>query len=216
MVTDSNVTTQQQREAVRAWLGTGSLNIFGIQFSGKDTQLKRLQLWTGGVIMGGGKISRQVMDELPEDVRVATLAGELIPLKYFLKLVTPYFAKPEFAGEPLLLSAVGRWHGEEQGISEAAAAAGHTLKAVIWIELSEEEVWRRWRLMNELADREERIDDATEGLRMRLQWFKDKTLPVKEFYRERGLMFSVDGSKTPDEVEANILAGLYSKSQVRS
>jgi hypothetical protein len=32
----------EQQAIVREWLGTGSINVFGVQFSGKDTQLDRL------------------------------------------------------------------------------------------------------------------------------------------------------------------------------
>ena len=205
------VSTEQQRAVVRKWLGSGSLNVFGIQFSGKDTQLNRLQAWTGGVILGGGAISRGMMDKLPEHVRKATLSGELIPLHFFLELVTPVFANSEYDGKPLLLSAVGRWHGEEAGITEASGKAGHELKAVIWLELEEDVVWERWRRMRELGDRTVRIDDSEDGLKTRLQWYREHTLPVEDYYRERELLIAVDGSRSPDEVEAEILDGLYRK-----
>jgi adenylate kinase len=205
----SEISTKQKRDAVREWLGAGAINIFGIQFSGKDTQLNRLQSWLGGVVLGGGDISRQIMDQLPEYVRKATLAGELIPLEYFLKLMPPVLGHDQHRGKPLLLSAVGRWHGEEEGVTRSAEEAGHHLKAVIWLEMDEDLSWKRWKHMPHVGDRTERVDDAAEGLSMRLKWFREKTLPVKDYYAQRGLVISVDASKSPDEVEAAILDGLY-------
>jgi adenylate kinase len=206
----------EQQAIVREWLGTGSINVFGVQFSGKDTQLDRLTKWTHGVKLGGGALSRNLIDKLPDNVREATLAGELIPLHYFLELMTPVFASSEFEGKPLLLSAVGRWHGEEAGVMKAAAEGGHSIKAAVWLDLEEEVVWKRWSLMKDKGDREARIDDSPEGLRTRLKWFREKTLPVRKYYEEHGLLIPVDGGKTPDNVEAEILNGLAAKAGYRA
>jgi adenylate kinase family enzyme len=130
--------------------------------------------------------------------------------------MTPVFASSEFEGKPLLLSAVGRWHGEEAGVMKAAAEGGHSIKAAVWLDLEEEVVWKRWSLMKDKGDREARIDDSPEGLRTRLKWFREKTLPVRKYYEEHGLLIPVDGGKTPDNVEAEILNGLAAKAGYRA
>lgn len=200
---------QAKREAVKKWLGTGSINIFGIQFSGKDTQGKRLADWTGGWLLGGGELSRRLADELPAEARKNTEAGQLLPKDVYMQLMPPFLMREEFAGKPLVLSAVGRMHGEEEGINKACNDSGHNIKAVVWLDMDEALVWERWRKMSEVKDREARTDDAESGLRTRIEWYKKWTLPVKQFYSERGLVINVDGSLPPDKVEAEILDGLY-------
>lgn len=204
------VSLEQQRAIVRAWLGSGSINVFGIQFAGKDTQCSRLAVWLNGVVLGGGDIMRN-QERVPQRVRDIMNSGELAPLEDYLAIVTPVLGRPEFAGRPLLLSAVGRMHGEEPGVIQAAEAAGHPVKAAVVLQLDEAAVWERWRLIHERNDRETRVDDSEEGLQRRIERFKAKTLPVFEFYRERGLLLEVDGSESPDEVEAAIMKGLYER-----
>jgi adenylate kinase len=207
---EHTVPPEDQRAAVRKWLGNGSINIFGIQFAGKDTQCKRLASWLDAAIIGGGEISRN-RSKLSPEARAITEAGGLIPMQEFLKMAVPFLAKQEFANRPILLSAVGRWHGEEPGVLEAAQSAGHPVRAVILLELDEESVWERWRLMHQIKDREMRIDDSEAGLTRRISEFNAKTLPTLEFYRKLGLLISVDGSRTPDQVESAILASLIKK-----
>jgi len=117
--------------------------------------------------------------------------------------------RDEFADKPLVLSAVGRMHGEEDGIVKVCNDSGHQMKAVVWLNMDEPLVWERWRKMAQVKDRVARTDDAEAGLRTRIEWFKQWTVPVKEFYTKRGMVINVDGGQSPDEVEAAILDGLY-------
>ncbi len=139
--------------------------------------------------------------------------GELIPIEDYLRIVTPYLAQDEFKGAPLVLSAVGRFLGEEQGVMQATAAAGHALKLVILLDLEEEVVWERWRGSLKLLDRGARADDGLEALKVRLQEFHHKTQPVIDFYQQHGLLAVVDGSAAPKVVETSVLDALYRRAQ---
>jgi len=46
----------------------------------------------------------------------------------------------------------------------------------------------------------QRDDDTEETVRERLQVYEDNTAPVVEHYREEGILVTVDGEGTPDEV----------------
>lgn len=213
MAVVNSVSIDEQRTAVCEWLATGSINVFGMQFSGKDTHCRRLSEWTGGVVLGGGDISRNE-ELLSPRAREITEAGGLIPIEDFMKMAVPFLARTEYRHRPLLLSAVGRWHGEEEGIVQALEAAGHPTRAVILLSIVEDEAWRRWGLMHEVQDREHRVDDSEEGLRVRLQEFRNKTLPVIDFYRQQGLLVEVDGAASVDEVEQTILSNLYQRAKL--
>lgn len=190
------------------WLGSGSINIFGSPFSGKDTQGKQLANIFDAPVIGGGDILRNSI--IPAHVKKIMNDGVLIPTADYLQIVMPYLQQDEFVGRPLVLSSVGRWHGEEFTVVQACEKSGHPLKAVIYLKLDERVIWRRWQANQAAGDnlRGPRHDDAAEVLEVRLEEFAAKTKPVIEFYRQKGLLIEVDGSKDVDEVTKEVLANL--------
>ena len=193
---------------IKQWLGSGSINIFGRPFAGKDTQGRRLVELFDGALLGGGEILRN--SDIPEHINAYLHRGELIPSEDYVSIVLPYLSKSEFAGKPLILSSVGRWIGEEQGVIAAAAKSGHPLKAVIHLELSEDEVRRRWNGLEHHDDRGGRYDDTSKILEKRLQEFAEKTLPVLDVYKKLGLLITVDGNQSRNDVASDVLTNLKS------
>lgn len=198
-------------KAIQQWLGTGSINIFGRPFAGKDTQGRMLASLFNGTLLGGGEILRG--STMPDHIKAAMKTGTLLPTTEYISIVLPYLSQPEFANQPLILSSVGRWFGEERGVIDATAAAQHPIKAVIFLNLSEAEVIRRWRSLPDHSSRGTRYDDTEEILQIRLKEFRDKTLPVIDYYREQGMLIEVDGSMTTEAVQREIIAKLYQLSR---
>ncbi len=198
-------------EIITQWLGTGAINIFGLPFAGKDTHGHRLAELFGASIMGGGDILRNSV--IPPHVKEIIDSGRLAPTDDYVRIVLPYLSREEFAGRPLVLSSVGRWHGEEPGVIEAAAAANHPLKAVLFLSVSEAVAHERFVASREDETRGKRADDAEHILATRFTEFRDKTLPVIEFYREKGTLIEVDGNPPKDEVHQTILRGLLRLAQ---
>jgi len=196
-------------EKIKKWLGTGSINIFGWPFSGKDTQGKRLAELFGASLIGGGEILRS-REDIPEHVRKAVDVGDLVPTDEYLQIVSPYLAKQEYVGRPVVLSSVGRWHGEEQAVLDAATNGKHPIKAVIYLMLDKTVANERAKNSKRAADRGQRADDAAVYLQNRYKEFENKTLPVIDFYRQKGLLVEVDGSLPPDEVTEQIISKLVS------
>lgn len=191
---------------VKAWLGPGSINIFGAPFAGKDTQGHRLAAELRSPLLGGGDILRG--SNIPHSVRELMQSGKLIPSSDYQTIVLPYLKQKEFAGKPLILSSVGRWHGEETGVLEATLAAGHPLKAVLHLNISEKTVWQRWEQADSARSRGKRADDAYEALHIRLAEFRDKTLPAIDFYRQKGLVIEINSEQDTDVVTEEILDSL--------
>ena len=198
-------------EIITQWLGTGAINIFGLPFAGKDTHGHRLAELFGASIMGGGDILRNSV--IPPHVKEIIDSGRLAPTDDYVRIVLPYLSREEFADRPLVLSSVGRWHGEEPGVIEAAAAANHPLKAVLFLSVSEEVAHERFVASREDETRGKRADDAEHILATRFTEFRDKTLPVIESYREKGMLIEVDGNPPKDEVHQTILRGLLRLAQ---
>ena len=49
-----------------------------------------------------------------------------------------------------------------------------------------------------------RPDDTPETIAQRLEVYQNQTAPVLKYYEQRGLLATIDGSGTPDEVFARI------------
>lgn len=197
---------QSDVKAISKWLASGSINLFGRPFAGKDTQAAILAELFGGVVLGGGDILRA--STVPNHIKAAMATGELIPTTDYLNIVLPFLSRPEFAGKPLILSSVGRWHGEEPGVIEATSASGHPMRVVIYLEASEIVVKQRWQAIDESHSRAQRADH--DKLETRLAEFANKTVPVIDFYRNQGLLVEVDANKSSEEVTSAILAKLES------
>jgi adenylate kinase len=190
-------------EDLKLWLQTGSINLFGKPFAGKDTSAQALAKLFNAVVIGGGDILRN--NQAHAATQAKTEDGSLAPTDEYLRIVLPYFEQPEFTGRPLVLSSVGRWHGEEDGVITATNQSHHPLKAVIYIDINEEEIRKRWATSQQLEDRGNRKDDAENVLDKRLAEFTNKTVPVLDFYRQKGLLIEVNGLQSRGAVLQEIL-----------
>ncbi len=200
---------EKKIEKIKDWLGYGSINIFGLPMSGKDTQGMMLKEALGAVFLSSGDIIRQKEAETKKDY---TDDGNLIPTNVFYDWVLPYFERPELFKQPLILSSIGRWFGEENAVMSAAAGAGHEIMAVILLNVSEADVEARFETSKILNDRGDRKDDDNiEVFRNRLKEFREKTLPVLYHYRDLDLLIEVNGNQKREDVFNEIVEKLYEK-----
>ena len=199
----------QQTQKIKSWLASGSINIFGLPFAGKDTQGQILADMFGAVMISSGDILRHAKDN--QRLQELLAAGEIIPSDLFEEIVLPYLANPELNDKPLILSEVGRMEGEQQVIMRATTNSGHPLKAAVLLQLSEEEVFNRFDMSKKEHDRGERADDRREVLQNRLDKFREKVLPVINWYREQELLIEVDGSLSREDVTAEIIKDLLAR-----
>jgi len=198
---------QTKINAIKTWVGSGSINIFGRPFAGKDNQGKRLATVLDGVLIGGGEILRG--DTMPDHIKEHMTNGHLIPSDDYATIVLPYLNQPHLNDRTLILSAVGRWHGEEPGVAKALEKSNHQLKAVIYLDITNDDSYNRWLVRSTFNDRPKRHDDTEEVLRTRFDEFEKKTLPVIDYYRNNGLLIEIDGTQTRDEVNNDIIEALY-------
>lgn len=197
--------------AIKKWLGAGSINIFGLPFSGKDTQAHRLADTLNGVFISSGEILRSQGDN--SELQQILASGGIPPSDLFESSVVPYLSRPELSGRPLMLSSVGRAHGEEPVIMHTAEQAGHPLRLVIYLTMPESMVWQRF---DESQARHDRVreDDRHSVIQERLDEFNLKTTPVIDFYREQGLLVEIDGTASPEVVSASIMAALAARATI--
>lgn len=188
---------------IKSWLGTGSLNVFGLPMSGKDTVGERLAKDLGAKFLSSGIIIRTFEAEQNQNM---TGSGQLIPTNTFYDIILPYFSREEMKNDSLILSSVGRWAGEEDKIMEAAKSGGHEIKAVVLLDLTEADVKNRFEAAKELNDRGERADDANlEIFETRIREFNEKTVPVLNHYDELNLLIKVPADGSRDEVYLSVI-----------
>lgn len=188
---------------IKAWLGTGSLNVFGLPMSGKDTVGERLAKDLDAKFLSSGIIIRAFEAEHNQDM---TGSGQLIPTNIFYDIILPYFSREEMKNDSLILSSVGRWAGEEDKIMEAAKNGGHEIKAVVLLDLTETDVKNRFEAAKELNDRGERADDASLDIfETRIREFNEKTVPVLNHYDELKLLIKVPADGSRDEVYLSVI-----------
>ena len=188
---------------IKSWLGTGSLNVFGLPMSGKDTVGERLAKDLDAKFLSSGIIIRAFEAEQNQNM---TGSGQLIPTNTFYDIILPYFSREEMKNDSLILSSVGRWAGEEDKIMEAAKNGGHEIKAVVLLDLTEEDVKNRFEASKKLNDRGERADDANiEIFETRIREFNEKTVPVLNHYDELKLLIRVPADGSRDEVYLSVI-----------
>ena len=188
---------------IKSWLGTGSLNVFGLPMSGKDTVGERLAKDLGAKFLSSGIIIRAFEAEQNQNM---TGSGQLIPTNTFYDIILPYFSREEMKDDSLILSSVGRWSGEEDKIMEAAINGGHEIKAVVLLDLTEADVKSRFEAAKRLNDRGERADDANlEIFETRIREFNEKTVPVLNHYDELKLLIRVPADGSRDEVYLSVI-----------
>lgn len=189
-------------DSIKYWLSTGSINIFGKPFAGKDTQARKLVEILDGNLMGGGDILRNSV--IPQRCIDALEAGHLIPSEDYVDIVLPYLKKPEFAKQPLVLSSVGRWSGEEHGVMKALQESGHPLKLVVNLQIDDSECFKRYEALKVIDDRN-RDDDNSDTLETRLKEYHSKTEPVLDFYRQNKMLLDIDGTGSREKILDDIL-----------
>lgn len=210
-----NLQMEEKITQIKSWLGTGSINIFGIAFSGKDTTGKRLATLLGAEFLSSGDIIRDARNNARSQAIESAInvsdTGVWMPTDEFRDLVLPCLYSEDITDKPLILSMIGRWIGEEQPVMDALKRGGHDTKAVILLNLTEAEAWRRRSLAMDPDSRNiGRVDDADEiKVQGRFNDFKEKTLPVIEVYRKMGILLEIDGEQDKDKVFADVIDSLY-------
>jgi adenylate kinase len=104
-----------------------------------------------------------------------------------------------------LLDGFPRTVAQAEAFDARFGAAGHGLDVVLDLDVDESTVLDR---ISHRSRAEDRLDDSEETARRRLKVFAERTAPLRAYYAAAGLLRSIDGSGTPDEVADRIEAVL--------
>jgi adenylate kinase len=175
------------------------LILTGIQGSGKSTQGNLLSKQLNLPYLSTGHIFRQIAKEktaLGRYIKNTMTAGFLIPDDKTIEIVEHYLRRPEYKKGYII-------DGFPRTLNQAKKFKNN-IDHVVYLEIPDKEAL--WRLSYR-ADKE-REDETLDALRRRIELFHKVTKPVLEFYREKGRLVEIDGTKTIEEVNEEILKSL--------
>ncbi|WP_426502529.1 adenylate kinase family protein [Dactylosporangium sp. McL0621] len=131
--------------------------------------------------------------------------GALVPDKTVLRMVRHEILAAKSAGVGYVLDGYLRTPAQARATSRMAAHLGMDAEVALHLRADDDEVIRR---MLARAATEHRCDDTEPVIRRRLALYHELTSPVLDWYAARGILLSVDGMRTPDEVTTTILEAL--------
>lgn len=184
-----------------------NLLLFGPPGAGKGTQGHRLSKAYGIPEISTGDILRAVVREgtpLGKKAQSYMDRGALVPDEVIIGIVQDRLSRKDTT-EGFILDGFPRTLAQAEALTQTLYASGRPIEHVISIEVPEEELWQR---LIGRRDLEGRQDDAAEAIRHRLEVYHRETAPLTHYYQQSGLLRSIDGVGTVDEVFERITAVL--------
>jgi adenylate kinase len=181
------------------------LILLGPPGAGKGTQAQRLvekhgvvQLSTGDMLRAAvaagtpvGQKAKEIMDR-----------GDLVPDDVMIAIIADRIDRPDCA-KGFILDGFPRTVAQAEALTKLLAGKGLKLDAVV--EIAVDDTILRDRIVGRAQETGgARADDTVETLMKRLAVYHAQTAPVAEYYREKGMLKSVDGMGTMDQVTSAI------------
>ena len=214
-----------------------NLILLGPPGAGKGTQAKRLQETHGLVQLATGDMLRAAVasgSELGQRVKAIMEAGRLVPDAIMIEMIAARIDEPDCAGG-FILDGFPRTVPQAEALDAMLAERGCKLDRVILMEVDEAELVAR--LVGRFTCPEcgasyherfnrprvegkcdncgstalvHRADDRPQAVATRFEAYRNQTAPILPYYRARGILRSVDGMASIDEVTRQIEAVLRS------
>lgn len=170
--------------------------------AGKGTQAEALVQRYGLPQVASGDLFR---DNLKRETELGQLAkgfmdrGELVPDDIVVAVVEERFANPREVESGFVLDGFPRTETQAEALFKILGP--NRLDLVIDLEVPRDVVVERLLARN-------REDDNEESINRRLELYESETKPLVDFYRERGLLATVDGYGDEQEVHRRMLAAI--------
>jgi len=183
------------------------LVLLGGPGAGKGTQAVKLKEYFRIPHISTGEILREAKTagtELGKKAAGYMDAGKLLPDDIILDIIEERLQKPDLSGG-YLFDGFPRTLVQAEGLDRMLDKMGVTLDAVVSIDVSDTVVIDR---LIKRAEIEGRSDDNRSTIENRLRVYYQQTDPLKQYYRLKKLLKSVDGVGTVDEIFERIKAVL--------
>ncbi len=179
----------------------------GAPGAGKGTQATRICEHYQIPAISTGDIFRHHIHEhtaLGQRVQAITAGGDLVPDVLTSALVARRLLQPD-AAEGFLLDGYPRTVGQVAALDVMLDSLHTRLDCVLSLEVSVDHLVER---LLKRAEIEGRADDNEATIRHRMAVYESETAELMNIYRGRGLLVSVDGEGTPDDITERIVAAI--------
>lgn len=224
-------TSHEHTAAAAGATGPRRLVVLGPQGAGKGTQGSRLAQRQGIPAISTGDIFRANVGGGTELGRVAKGymdRGDLVPDEVTVAMVADRLGRPD-AADGFLLDGFPRNRAQAEALADMLRRLGVALDAVLHLTLSDEQIIRRlsgrrvdtrtgrvWHVESDPPPPDlvaqgvvvQRNDDRPEPIARRLEIFHAQTAPLIGYYADAGLLVTVDGDGSVDEVADRVAAAL--------
>jgi adenylate kinase len=204
--------------------------LFGPPGAGKGTQAEKLVAKYGLPQVATGDMFRAAVSKgtpMGLEAKKYMDSGALVPDEVVEGVVAERLAADDLR-EGFILDGFPRNTHQAAALDSVLAAEGREVDLVLNVMVGEDELVRRisgrrvcrdcganYHVVSSPPDVEgvcgacggelaQRADDNEETVRNRLRVYREQTEPVVDFYRPSGKLVDIDGSKSPDEVFADL------------
>lgn len=171
--------------------------------AGKGTQAEKIiaaykpaHLSTGDML----RAARDAKTEIGVQADRYMSTGQLVPDDIIIGIIRDRLAQPDCRGG-YLLDGFPRTIAQAEALDQMLAERKTPLDVVLELRVPDEELKRR------LAGRG-RADDKPEVIDQRLVAYRNQTAPLLDYYGRRGLLKTIDGLGTVDDIFARVQAVL--------
>ena len=179
--------------------------LFGAPGAGKGTQAQRIVTTRGMVQLSTGDMLRAAIDsgsELGLRAKEIMDRGELVSDEIIVGMIDARMDQDDCANG-VILDGFPRTVAQAAALDEMLRGKGLALDHVIEIIVDENALFAR--IETRAAESSgARSDDNAKTLRKRLAVYHENTAPLLPYYREKGVLRSVDGMASIEDVAAQI------------
>lgn len=172
--------------------------------AGKGTQAKLLQETLGLPQISTGDLFRFNLKnetELGQLARTFMDRGELVPDEVTVAMVEDRLSRDDCSGGAIL-DGFPRTLAQAAALDELLAKLGGQIDIVPSIEVPQDVLVER---LLKRAILEGRADDNRETIRTRMQVYENQTRPLLDYYGQKGLVVSVNGQQTVEDVQKDLV-----------
>ena len=182
--------------------------LFGAPGAGKGAQAERISSMYGMVHLSTGEMLRSAISsgsDLGARARETIDQGELVSDDVIVKIVDARMDEGDCV-KGVILDGFPRTVAQAEALDEILAVKGQILDHVIEIEVNESVLFARIakRALERRRTGTARSDDNAETLRKRLAVYHENTAPLLPYYRGKGVLRSVDGMGSIEDVATQI------------
>jgi adenylate kinase len=181
-----------------------NLILFGPPGAGKGTQAERLQEDFALAYIATGDILRKAVAEgtdLGQRAKEYMDRGELVPDDIIIGVILEEVSG-DAAQDGFLLDGFPRTVEQAEAAYEVAGEKGVNVQLALHIDVPTEEVVRR------LLARGRGTDDTEEVIAHRMEVYREKTVPLLDYYTKREKLVHVNGARPVGEVAWSIAVQL--------